>query len=1726
MTLNASRAKLIRVRWKDLSEHRLVLAKNPRDIQLMITCPSCDKVLTSAEVLSGRCTACRTELNRPDAESPMRGPGPQETVALSAGMETTELPIPKPSVPPLVPPPMKAEMTGSETAGSDTVELGLGQQPNETCELGPVNDQATCEFTLQTTGDAGQTQDLGTADDSQFIVVDPDAAVQATWSEAARDASQNMTIKPPERGTLTPFTSSLVIQNRVVSDAEGGEADIADYDLISRLGEGGMGVVYTARQSSIDRTVALKMLKPGTATSEESQQKFLSEAVVTGELDHPNIVPIYDLGRKDDGTLFYSMKKIQGTPWMHVIREKSLHENLDILLRVADAVAFAHSRGVLHRDLKPENVMLGDFGETLLLDWGLAMTTADCRKADTLPANKTMGGTPSYMAPEMILGPIERIGKHSDIYLLGAILYECVAGSPPHTGKTTMLCIMAAGKNEIVPTDKSGELVDIALKAMATDPADRYASVQEFQAAIRDYQSHSESVALAARAEQELQSAQQSDDYHDFAKALYVFEEAYSLWSANQQAHAGMLRAQHAYAESAYRKGDYDLGLSILDVDLAAHRPLIAKMQRAREERDVRQQRLQRAKKAIIAMAVLVFLAVTIGMLSFLVQKREADRQRTLAIQQKLEADEQRKEAERQRGEAEKQTNVAIEQQRLAEANRKEALEQRNVAELKTEEAEYEAYLAWIGLAAAKIDENALSQARQVLAQCAAPLRDWEWARLAHQCRQSQVRIALDDRIECLAVSDDGLRLAVGGRNGMVKICERRSGKILAELPLEADYASALAFRPGTPEELLIGTGTSAGPLLQWNWATGTQKNWPGHSERVTSVAFTRDGGTLLTASMDQTAKMWSVASGQCETTLKGHTWWVWSAEFSPDETQVVTASQDGTVRLWDRASGEQWRDGGEVMPFRGHASPVYAATFSPDGDWVASGGYDNRLLRWRPDQLRSFDYKQMLGSGQVEQQPMVIGHGHEAAVSSIRFSPDGRYVVTASHDNSMKVWLAVSQPDRESQTAAGTLVKTLRGHGSPVRSVRFLPSAPEQLVSVGHDGDVRMWDIEQYSEQRVIPGLYLRGHLDAVLYASFSPDGKRIVTASRDRTARTWEVSDGEPLEVFREGHAYLTSRAIVFSDGTRLLTAAVDGTVRIWNMTTGAQERLIEGAGYRAAAAVSPNGRWIATGSDQVMRAGNVAKRSARLWNADTGQLVREFTDHKSPVTSLAFSPDNQLLFSGDANGRGNLWEVDTGRLLATMRMHTAKVSAAEFLPDGSRLLTASDDQTVINWQIPDSLRVRADAVSEADGEVVAAANVEAGETLVLRSDNVMAHGAVVNSIAVTRDSQFVLTGSDNGIVRYWDLGGGQLLWSWLAEEAANINCVAVSPIAPLAIVVDAVGNRVHWLNLEQDAATAARPFLDLTAKDALGWHAAFTTDGTGIVTAGGDEARRWDLQGIETLSFRPHRSVTFASFSPDATRVVTAAWDRAAKIWDADSGHAILKLADHVAGPEGGHQAAVNAAVFSPDGQQVLTASDDGTMKLWDATTGWVQRTYRGHTAGITMATFSPDGQQLLSTSRDGTARVWSLANKTPPVVLAAHRGAVASAAFSPDASLVVTGGEDRTTVIWDVDTATPKRMLGEQTDRVTAVAFSPSGTRILTGCADHSVKLWDATTGREVLTLSGHQREVTSVSFSSDGRYALSSSRDGLAIVWPTVAEPLASVALDVTANEPPSEPPGP
>ncbi|MBN1521911.1 MAG: protein kinase [Candidatus Aureabacteria bacterium] len=393
--------------------------------------------------------------------------------------------------------------------------------------------------------------------------------------------SQNIgeTIKTTSE-RVTQYVSH--VKRKAVETHEKGEGDF-DYKLIEKIGEGGMGVIYLADQNSLKRTVALKMTKESRQMTDAMTEHFLTEALVTGDFDHPNVVPIHDAGIDHQGRLFYIMKRVQGVTWESILHPKteeekklsetySLTDHLNILNSVCNAVAFAHSRNVIHRDLKPSNVMIGEFGEVIVLDWGLAASIGENDKVATLEEMNAFGGTVSYMAPEMARAQKSQIGKHSDIYLLGAVLYEILTGHPPHAGKTMKEAIINAVQNKIEPPENEQDidmvLMETALKAMSLKPLQRYFSVSNFQRALKRYirgkTSHLGSVRLSRKAMEFLKEGVETADVKIILRSYILFERALRLWNGNREAEMGKHKSEHFLLKASYESGEIDLLFSFM----------------------------------------------------------------------------------------------------------------------------------------------------------------------------------------------------------------------------------------------------------------------------------------------------------------------------------------------------------------------------------------------------------------------------------------------------------------------------------------------------------------------------------------------------------------------------------------------------------------------------------------------------------------------------------------------------------------------------------------------------------------------------------------------------------------------------------------------------------------------------------------------------------------------------------------------------------------------------------------------------------------------------------------------------------------------------------------------------------------------------------------------------------------------------------------------------------
>jgi WD40 repeat protein/transcriptional regulator with XRE-family HTH domain len=610
-------------------------------------------------------------------------------------------------------------------------------------------------------------------------------------------------------------------------------------------------------------------------------------------------------------------------------------------------------------------------------------------------------------------------------------------------------------------------------------------------------------------------------------------------------------------------------------------------------------------------------------------------------------------------------------------------------------------------------------------------------------------------------------------------------------------------------------------------------------------------------------------------------------------------------------------------------------------------------------------------------------------------------------------------------------------GHTGSVYSATFSPDG-KYVLTGSQDGTARLWDVQNGREvSRFI------GHKGGVSAAAFSPDGKLVLTGGNDGTARLWEAVSGEELRRFAGHNQGIT--AVAFSpDGRYVLSADGDQMARLWNVATGEEIRAFAGhTGLVSAAVFSPDGQYVLTGSFD---------NTARLWQVATGQEIRTFSTadsgyFKRHVTSVAFSTDGKFVLTGSDDRNARLWDAATGSEICTYAGHTDSVNDVAFSPDGRYVLTGSDDKTARIWQAQTCQELR-QYVGQESG---------------------------VKSVAFSPDGLYVLAGSEDGTVR-----------------------LSAAPAAPPPRT---------FVSLSQDSRSFTYAPNGNYVSTPGGVHSvAFSPDGKTVLTGGQDSiARLWDLTtGREVREFIGHtKNVTSVAFSPDGKYVLTGSDDHTARLWDAETGRKIRVVTANVAG--------VSTAAFTPDGKYFLTSGPavigDQQMALWEVSTGQEVRSFNfgpgadyGHIS--TGLAISPDGRMGLAVtySTAQEADLFDIKTGRESCAFIGHTDYLTSVAISPDGKYALTSSDDKTARLWDVHTCRQLRVFTDSASIVTSAVFSPDGKYVLTGHDDNRARLWDTASGAELREFQGHTYWITSVAFSPDGRYVLTGSEDGTARLW--------------------------
>lgn len=455
---------------------------------------------------------------------------------------------------------------------------------------------------------------LGDADFARTIeALAPGHAPELARTIAERPSS---TVEP--RGFVSDALGRQAIKD--LGGAEGPGGLVSGLELDRTIGEGGMGVVRLATQRALGRPVAVKTLRAGGRT-EQATLRLLREAWITGALEHPNIVPVHDLGLDETGAPVIVMKRIEGETWESLLGDPTrvaaqegvvdlLEHHLRIFVQVCRAVSLAHARGILHRDIKPENVMIGRFGEVYLVDWGIAVSLRDdpSGRLPTLAASADMAGTPCYMAPEMLGGG--HLDERTDVYLLGSVLHEILTGRAPHEGATFREIVMSIVASQPRLGDEvPRELADVTRRAMRRAKEERFASVDELRARVEWYLAHRGSIALEAAARLRLEALRGLAEtegrerfYRAFSEARFGFQQAVAASADNEAARAGLHEVLVLAVEFELARGTAEgaeAALRELDTPPAALKERVAVALRAREAERARVAELEAVGRAL-----------------------------------------------------------------------------------------------------------------------------------------------------------------------------------------------------------------------------------------------------------------------------------------------------------------------------------------------------------------------------------------------------------------------------------------------------------------------------------------------------------------------------------------------------------------------------------------------------------------------------------------------------------------------------------------------------------------------------------------------------------------------------------------------------------------------------------------------------------------------------------------------------------------------------------------------------------------------------------------------------------------------------------------------------------------------------------------------------------------------------------------------------------------------
>jgi WD40 repeat protein len=995
--------------------------------------------------------------------------------------------------------------------------------------------------------------------------------------------------------------------------------DARRYRMGPEIGRGGLGRVSRAEDLRFGRDVAIKELAP---SQRDGADLLLREAVLTAQLQHPGVAPIYDAGYWPDGSPFYAMKIVEGRPLSALIGEATtLAARLALLpslIAVAETVAYAHTRGVVHRDLKPSNVVVGAFGETVVIDWGIAGRSratleAPASSTDTVLGRGGVAGTPGYMAPEQARG--EPIDRRADVYALGATLVHVLTGRPP-TGPAPLA----------LPREVPPDLAALAEKALAADAAARYPDAGALADDLKRFQTG------------------QLVGAHHYGRAQLL-----ARWVRRRRAVltvAGVLLAALAIV------GAISLSRIISAQRRDAARTRVLTILQARSELGVDPSRtiawlkaLELTPETLPAARVIALGARSRG-ISRRVLRAHANQIAAAAL-----APDGRTLATAGLDRGVTLIDVATGRIATLDGHRAEVMG-----------------VAWspdgARLWTAANDETARAWSRDgrellrvepgvaLAALAVSPRGD----RVATGGLRGRLDLWSDggaavgslsghrDLVHAIAFSPDGARLASLDAGGEVWSWDTttRSGR-----KLDAPPCSALAFLG----DGRLATGHGDGLAAVWDAGSAARLDATHLGEPVTAL-LDGGGGTVMVAGTGGALRRWR---GGAVDVLAGAPSMLHDLA-AVDGDRVAAAAADGSVRVYDFRRRV-------VTSAVGHRGTVRGVTVAAGGELLSAGS--DGTVRW----WSVANHPEMLGGGGAAVQALAVAgsvvavarsDGIVEVVGGRRLAGPGAAadVLALARDGAQVAW--ATEAGLQVAEVAGGAPRSCGAREGALLAVSWSPDG-RMVASAGQAGDVEIFDAACRPLQR------LRGHVRTVGGLAWSPDARSIASVGRDRTVRLWDVVAGSG-RVLGEHDGF--SLAVAFSpDGRSLASVGADAAVRLWRLDPGAASAVLgHQRGTLTRLAFSRDGRTLVTGGRDL---------DIGVWDPARGS-GRRLTGHTDRLAALAISPDGRILATSSFDGSVRLWDVGTGESAELGNAPDGPAMLA-FSDDGSLLVTAGGDGTV---------------------------------------------------------------------------------------------------------------------------------------------------------------------------------------------------------------------------------------------------------------------------------------------------------------------------------------------------------------------------------------------------------------------------------------------------------------